>query len=72
LDFALAPPPNESAEEREERLLKEREAKVVSDAIDKEIEAERRAEKKKIKPVKILLLGASYPTPSLSKHRHIF
>lgn len=70
LDLAIAPPPDESAEQREERLLKEREAKVVSDAIDEEIEAERSAEKKKTKPVKILLLGACYPS-SLSKHRHI-
>jgi guanine nucleotide-binding protein subunit alpha len=71
LDLAIAPSPDESAEEREERLLKEREAKVVSDAIDKEIEAERSAEKKKTKQVKILLLGGSCPTPSLSKRRHI-
>ncbi|KAJ2917898.1 hypothetical protein MD484_g2520, partial [Candolleomyces efflorescens] len=59
LDLAIAPPPDESAEAREARLLKEREAKDVSDAIDEEIEAERSAEKKKTKPVKILLLGQS-------------
>ncbi|KAJ2936821.1 hypothetical protein H1R20_g274, partial [Candolleomyces eurysporus] len=59
LDVAIAPPPDETEEEREERLSKEREAKVVSDAIDKEIEEERTAEKKKTRPVKILLLGQS-------------
>ncbi|RXW21992.1 hypothetical protein EST38_g3878 [Candolleomyces aberdarensis] len=59
LDVAIAPPPDETEEEREKRLSKEREAKVVSDAIDEEIEAERTAEKKKTRPVKILLLGQS-------------
>ena len=57
LDKVLAPPSNETEEERHQRLQREMQAKEISDAIDGEIEAERIAEKKTPKPVKVLLLG---------------
>ncbi|KAJ7762359.1 guanine nucleotide binding protein, alpha subunit [Mycena maculata] len=56
---AIAPPENESPEEREFRIQKERAAKQVSDAIDAELSREQASEKKRPKPVKILLLGQS-------------
>ncbi|KAK7063702.1 guanine nucleotide binding protein, alpha subunit [Favolaschia claudopus] len=56
---AMAPPSNESPEEREIRIQKERAAKLVSDAIDAELTREQSLEKKRPKPVKILLLGQS-------------
>jgi guanine nucleotide-binding protein subunit alpha len=56
---AIAPPRNESAEDREARIQKERAAKLVSDAIDAELTREHAHEKKRPKPVKILLLGSS-------------
>ncbi|KAJ6541761.1 guanine nucleotide binding protein, alpha subunit [Mycena capillaripes] len=56
---AIAPPQNESSEERELRVQKERAAKQVSDAIDAELSREQAHEKKRPKPVKILLLGQS-------------
>ncbi|KAJ7508495.1 guanine nucleotide binding protein, alpha subunit [Mycena galericulata] len=56
---AIAPPQNESPEERELRIQKERAAKQVSDAIDAELSREQAYEKKRPKPVKILLLGQS-------------
>ncbi|KAJ7292708.1 guanine nucleotide binding protein, alpha subunit [Mycena rebaudengoi] len=56
---AIAPPRNESAEDREARIQKERAAKLVSDAIDAELTREHAHEKKRPKPVKILLLGQS-------------
>lgn len=52
----LAPPPDESPEEREIRLAAEKEAKKRSDAIDEELTRQRNAERKS-KPVKVLLLG---------------
>jgi hypothetical protein len=58
LALALAPPPGESPEDREARLLAEREAKKRSDLIDQELSRER-SESKSVKPVKILLLGQS-------------
>lgn len=58
LTLALAPPPNETAQEREVRLLKEAEAKRVSDAIDDALKAEKVALKKR-KIMKMLLLGQS-------------
>ncbi|TFK98539.1 G-alpha-domain-containing protein [Pterulicium gracile] len=54
-----APPPNESPVEREARLKREAEEKLVSDAIDEEINRQKSAEKKAPKPVKLLLLGKS-------------
>ncbi|KAJ7146340.1 guanine nucleotide binding protein, alpha subunit [Mycena epipterygia] len=56
---AIAPPQNESPEDREVRIQKERAAKQVSDAIDAELSQEQAHEKKRPKPVKILLLGQS-------------
>lgn len=55
LTRAMAPPPNETPEEREARIYAEREAKRISDAIDEEL---KKGHKKGPKPVKILLLGA--------------
>ncbi|KAH9931630.1 G-alpha-domain-containing protein [Epithele typhae] len=54
----LAPPPNETAEQKEARLRVEAEARQRSDKIDEQIKAERAAMKKN-KPVKVLLLGQS-------------
>ena len=58
LSRLLAPPPNESAEERETRLRLETEARQISDRIDEQLKAERAALKKN-RPVKVLLLGQS-------------
>src|ERR1700683_4416216 len=54
LTRAMAPPPNETIQERDARIHREREAKRVSDEIDEEL---RKGCKKGTKPVKILLLG---------------
>ncbi|KAI0089485.1 guanine nucleotide binding protein, alpha subunit [Irpex rosettiformis] len=59
LSAVLAPPPNESPADREGRLRAEAEAKRISDAIDEEIQAQVKAEKKGPKPIKVLLLGQS-------------
>ncbi|KAF8841889.1 G-alpha-domain-containing protein [Paxillus ammoniavirescens] len=56
--FALAPPPNETAAEKETRERAEAEARSVSNVIDEQIRQERIALKKK-KSVKVLLLGQS-------------
>ncbi|KAJ7155205.1 guanine nucleotide binding protein, alpha subunit [Mycena filopes] len=56
---ALAPPRNESPHEREERTLRDRAAKQVSDEIDAQITKEKQQAKRLPKPVKILLLGQS-------------
>ncbi|THH15952.1 hypothetical protein EW146_g4615 [Bondarzewia mesenterica] len=58
LSVAWAPPADESAQEKEERLQREAAAQRVSDAIDESLRAERAA-LKKAKVVKILLLGQS-------------
>ncbi|KAH7882786.1 guanine nucleotide binding protein, alpha subunit [Phlebopus sp. FC_14] len=55
----LAPPPNETPDEKEAREQAEAEARRISDAIDEQIRQERNALKKKKKPVKVLLLGQS-------------
>lgn len=55
---ALAPPPDESLEDRAAREAKEQEAVRISNAIDESIKAEKLAEKKK-RMVKLLLLGQS-------------
>lgn len=57
LTRVLAPPPGESAADRESRLLAEAEAKRISDAIDEELLQQAKAEKKAPKPMKMLLLG---------------
>ena len=58
LAHVMAPPPNETEEQREARLAAEAEAKRISDAIDEELQRQAKAEKRGPKPVKILLLGA--------------
>lgn len=55
---ALAPPQNESPQERQLRIMRERAAKQISDDIDEELTRERQQAKRLPKPVKILLLGA--------------
>lgn len=57
LYHVTAPPPDESLADREARILLEKEAKKVSDAIDDDLDRQRIAEKKAPKPVKVLLLG---------------
>ena len=58
LSRVLAPPPNETPEEKETRLRLEAEARQISDKIDEQLKAERAALKKN-RPVKVLLLGQS-------------
>ncbi|KAI0331390.1 G-alpha-domain-containing protein [Cubamyces sp. BRFM 1775] len=58
LSRLLAPPPNETAEERETRLRLEAEARMRSERIDDQLRAEKAALKKN-RPVKVLLLGQS-------------
>jgi guanine nucleotide-binding protein alpha-1 subunit len=59
LALAIAPPPDESLEQRHARELAEAEARKVSDEIDEQLKREREGERRKKKPVKLLLLGAS-------------
>ncbi|KAH7912751.1 guanine nucleotide binding protein, alpha subunit [Hygrophoropsis aurantiaca] len=59
LALVIAPPPNETAEERAAREEREAEAQRISDSIDAEINADRIARKKREGVVKILLLGQS-------------
>lgn len=54
---AMAPPVNETPEEREARLLAQAEAQKRSDAIDEEINRQRNLDKKAPKCVRVLLLG---------------
>lgn len=56
---ALAPPVNETPEEREARLLAQAEAQKRSDAIDEELNRQRNVDKKAPKCVRVLLLGQS-------------
>ncbi|KAF8519463.1 guanine nucleotide binding protein, alpha subunit [Gautieria morchelliformis] len=59
LTLAIQPPPDETTEQRGERIKEEQEALRISEAIDKELHRER-AEKKKHRPeIKVLLLGPS-------------
>jgi len=58
LSLAMAPPPNETAEEAAIRIRAEEEAKRISDSIDEMLHAERVAERRS-KPLRILLLGQS-------------
>ncbi|EAU91545.2 guanine nucleotide-binding protein alpha-4 subunit [Coprinopsis cinerea okayama7 len=55
----LAPPTDETIEEREKRLAAEAEAQKRSDAIDEEINRQRMAERREPKHIRILLLGQS-------------
>lgn len=59
LTRALAPPPDETDEQRARRLKTEEAARSVSDRIDDEIREEKAALKKKKSPIKVLLLGQS-------------
>ncbi|KAI6158196.1 guanine nucleotide binding protein, alpha subunit [Pisolithus tinctorius] len=59
LTRAMAPPSNETQQQREMRIRAEQEAKRVSDFIDEELSRQRMADKKGPKPIKILLLGQS-------------
>ncbi|KAF8995481.1 guanine nucleotide binding protein, alpha subunit [Cyathus striatus] len=59
LTRAIAPPPNESPEQRDARLFAEAEAQRRSDAIDEEINRQRATDKKAPKCVRVLLLGQS-------------
>ncbi|KIL66300.1 hypothetical protein M378DRAFT_415019 [Amanita muscaria Koide BX008] len=59
LTKALAPPPDETPEQRDLRLQAEREAQLRSEAIDEEINRQRLAEKKEHDCIRILLLGQS-------------
>lgn len=60
LAAAIAPPANESADARNDRLRAEAEAKRVSDAIDEEIRESRvREKKRRANEVRVLLLGKS-------------
>jgi guanine nucleotide-binding protein alpha-1 subunit len=58
--LAIRPPPYESTEERNERLRMEKAAKATSDNIDADLERLVMSEKRGPKPIKILLLGASF------------
>nr|WBU87318.1 G-alpha-domain-containing protein [Ganoderma boninense] len=58
LSRVLAPPPNETPEERDVRIRIEAEARQISDKIDEQLKLERAALKKN-RPVKVLLLGQS-------------
>ena len=65
LTLAIAPPENETDEERALRERTEAEARRVSDEIDEQLRAEKNAMRKKTKPVKVLLLGQSESGTSL-------
>ncbi|KIK71558.1 hypothetical protein GYMLUDRAFT_33765 [Collybiopsis luxurians FD-317 M1] len=59
LAAALLPPPNETPDEREQRIKAETEAKRVSDGIDEMIRQEKLERKKTRAEVNVLLLGQS-------------
>ncbi|KAI9061527.1 G-alpha-domain-containing protein [Trametes sanguinea] len=59
LAAAIAPPPNETPEERERRLRQEEEAKRISDEIDERLKLDRAAWKRHKSTFKLLLLGQS-------------
>jgi len=59
LTLALAPPPNETYEQRIAREAAEAEAKRINDEIDEQLRREREQDRKKKKPIKLLLLGQS-------------
>lgn len=53
LALAIKPPPSESDIERQQRIAKELEAKLVSDRIDEELRLERETKKKQNMQVKV-------------------
>lgn len=57
LTLAIAPPPDETPEQRQAREFAEAEAKRISDEIDEQIRKEKEGDRRKKKPVKLLLLG---------------
>ncbi|KAK0200793.1 guanine nucleotide binding protein, alpha subunit [Desarmillaria ectypa] len=59
LTLALAPPPDETPEQKQQREAAEAEAQRRSDEIDEQIQKERELERRKKRPVKLLLLGQS-------------
>ncbi|KAG1859657.1 guanine nucleotide binding protein, alpha subunit [Suillus subluteus] len=59
LTLAIAPPKDETPQEKDTREEAEVEARRISEAIDEQIRQERTALKKKKKSVKVLLLGQS-------------
>ena len=59
LALALAPPPDETDEQRALRLQEEEQARLVSEEIDEQIRQERAAMKRQKRPIKVLLLGQS-------------
>lgn len=60
LALAIAPPLNETAEQREARLNAEAEARRISEKIDEQLRAEKAAQRKRrTQTVKVLLLGQS-------------
>jgi hypothetical protein len=67
LTLAMLPPPNETPEQRFAREQAEVQAKKISDEIDEQIRREKENERRKKRPVKLLLLGMCQP-PSLSLH----
>jgi hypothetical protein len=60
LSKVMAPPTNETPEDREARLHAEAEAKRISDAIDEELQLQAKAERRAPRPTKMLLLGVLY------------
>ncbi|KZT64204.1 G-alpha-domain-containing protein [Daedalea quercina L-15889] len=60
LALAIAPPPNETVEQREARLSSEAEARRISEKIDEQLRTEKAAQRKRrSQTVKVLLLGQS-------------
>lgn len=59
LTLAIAPPPDETPEQRIEREAAELEAKRISDEIDEQIRKEKELLRRTKKPVRLLLLGMS-------------
>lgn len=57
--LAIAPPSDETSEERAQRLQKEADARRISNDIDEQIRAEAAALKKAKRAVRLLLLGQS-------------
>lgn len=68
LTQAIAPPPDETPEQRQIREAAEAEAKRISDEIDEQIRKEKELDKKRRKPVKLLLLGQYHITLNSESH----
>ena len=70
---ALAPPADETPEQRAVRETKETEARRVSERIDEQIRLEKQAHSRKKIPVKVLMLGqaesGAFVLPKLSSPR---